>query len=124
VAIVSGGCHVSHCRIAVPHVGRCHDETPRGHGSALAERLDCMHNGCMAVHITIRSVPQEVRDELAARAARTGRSMQEYLREELVRLASRPSLEAWLDRVRARKELSGREIGAEQILDHRDADRS
>jgi antitoxin FitA len=33
----------------------------------------------MPVAITIRNVPEEVRDELAARAARSGRSLQEYL---------------------------------------------
>lgn len=32
------------------------------------------------VSITIRDVPQETRNELAARAARSGRSLQEYLR--------------------------------------------
>ena len=35
---------------------------------------------CMAVQITIRDVPDKVRDELAARAARQGKSMQEFLR--------------------------------------------
>lgn len=34
----------------------------------------------MAVQITIRDVPDKVRDELAARAARQGKSMQEFLR--------------------------------------------
>ncbi|MEE8587429.1 MAG: hypothetical protein V3T83_21535 [Acidobacteriota bacterium] len=57
----------------------------------------------MAVQITIRNVSEEVRDELAARAALAGKSMQEYLRGELERLASRPTIEKWLDQVRARK---------------------
>ena len=77
----------------------------------------------MAVQITIRDVPEEVRDELAARAARQRKSMQEYLRGELERLAERPSIEQWLERVRERKELSGRRVAAAQILSHRDADR-
>jgi plasmid stability protein len=34
----------------------------------------------MSTSITIRDVPQKTRDELAARAALTGRSLQEYLR--------------------------------------------
>src|SRR5262249_1056379 len=42
--------------------------------------------------------PEKVRDELAARAASQGRSMQEFLRSELQRLASRPSVDAWLQR--------------------------
>ena len=44
----------------------------------------------MPKSITIRNVPDEAVRELASRAARDGRSMQEYLRGELVRLASRP----------------------------------
>ena len=45
----------------------------------------------MPVNITIRNVPDEVRDELAARAARSGRSLQDFLSAELVRIASTPS---------------------------------
>ena len=40
--------------------------------------------------ITVRDVPQEVRDELAARAARSGQSLQEYLKGVLVDFAYRP----------------------------------
>jgi plasmid stability protein len=82
-----------------------------------------MHNDCVGVQITIRDVPEEVRDEIAARAAREGRSMQEYLRGELERLAARPSMQAWLDQVRERKRAAGRRVPARQILAHRDADR-
>jgi len=55
----------------------------------LAIRCGCMQTGCMT-SITIRDVPDEVRDELAARARLSGRSLQEYLRTQLVALASRP----------------------------------
>ena len=44
----------------------------------------------MAVQITIKGVPEEVRDELAMRAALQRKSMQEFLRCELERLASKP----------------------------------
>lgn len=77
----------------------------------------------MPVQITIRDVPDEVRDELAARAARQGKSMQEFLRAELERLASRPSLETVLDRVRERKATAGTRISAAEVLRHRNADR-
>jgi len=40
----------------------------------------------LTIQITIRDVPESVRDELAARAALQGRSMQEFLRIELERL--------------------------------------
>ena len=54
----------------------------------------------MAVQITIRNVPEEVRDEIAAKAARQRQSMQEFLRGELERIASKPSIDAWLEEVR------------------------
>lgn len=41
--------------------------------------------------ITVRDVPQEVRDELAARAARSGKSLQEYLKGTLIDLVHRPT---------------------------------
>lgn len=49
------------------------------------------YTGAVPVNITIRNVPDEVRDELAARAARSGRSLQEFLSAEFVRIASTPS---------------------------------
>jgi len=64
-----------------------------------------------------------VRDELAARAAREHKSMQEYLRGELERLAARPSIHVWLERVRERKHVAGRRMPARTILKQRDADR-
>lgn len=77
----------------------------------------------MAVQITIRNVPQEVRDELAARAALQHKSMQEYLRGELQRIAQRPSIEGWIKRVQARKNAASRRVSPERILRHREADR-
>ena len=56
----------------------------------------------MSVSMTIRDVPDETRDELAARAARAGMSLQEYLRAQLVGLASQPDPAEFWDRVRAR----------------------
>jgi hypothetical protein len=77
----------------------------------------------MTIQINIRDVPEKVRDELAARAALQGKSMQEYLRAELERLASRPSLEAWLQQVRKRKRAAQSSVSTNQILEHRNADR-
>jgi plasmid stability protein len=77
----------------------------------------------MGIQITIRDVPESVRDELASRAAGQGKSMQEFLRAELERLASRPSIEEWLKQVRARKRTSGTRLTAKEILAARDADR-
>lgn len=77
----------------------------------------------MATTMTIRHVPEEVRNELAARAARTGRSLQEYMLDEIIRIASKPSVADLVVDVRERKRRSGRRIGREAILADRDADR-
>ena len=77
----------------------------------------------MPVKITIRDVPEDVRNELAARAARGGKSMQEFLRGELERIASRPSIDDWLQEVRRRKAAAETRIPAASILRARDADR-
>ena len=72
--------------------------------------------------ITIRNVPEKVRDELAARAARSGMSLQEYLLRELTIITSCPSQDEWLDEVRAQAEEMG-DLTIEGILADRDADR-
>jgi plasmid stability protein len=75
------------------------------------------------VAITIRNVPKEVRDELAMRAARTGRSMQEYLCAHLAELASRPTAEDVIARARDRARTLGHTVDAESIVAARNADR-
>jgi plasmid stability protein len=77
----------------------------------------------MAIQINIRDVPERVRDELAARAALQGKSMQEFLRAELERIASRPSVESWLEQVRKRKRAAQTRVSPKQILENRNADR-
>ncbi len=74
----------------------------------------------MGIQITIRDLPESVRDELAARARL---SMQAYLRAELERLATRPSLETWLEQVRERKRAGATRVSRAAILRQRDADR-
>lgn len=84
-----------------------------------------MHqNDGMSKSITIRDVPDETSEELAARAALTGRSLQEYLRARLVELASAPDAEVWMARVRARKHATGGSVSVDRILAHRVADRA
>lgn len=77
----------------------------------------------MSIQITIRHVPPEVRNELAARAARQGKSMQEYLRGELARLAACPPIDVVLQRIVERKAMTASRISSEEILALRDADR-
>ncbi len=77
----------------------------------------------MATSVTIRDVPDRTRDELASRAAASGRSLQEYLRGKLIELASHPDAEAILARIAERKGRTGARLSAATILGHRDADR-
>jgi plasmid stability protein len=77
----------------------------------------------MSRSITIRDVPDDTRDELASRARASGRSLQEYLRGELIELARRPDPSALMVRVRDRKQRTASRLPANRILSHRDADR-
>ncbi|CAN5220657.1 hypothetical protein BH23ACT9_BH23ACT9_11320 [soil metagenome] len=73
--------------------------------------------------ITVRDVPDDARNELAARAARSGRSLQEYLRSHLVALAAQPDPGDLMAQVRERKTRTGSRLTADAILSQRDADR-
>ena len=77
----------------------------------------------MPVAITIRDVPAEVRDELAARAARAGKSLQEYVRGMLVDSVSRPAVDDVIARARARVDATGVAVDAQATLAARDAER-
>jgi len=52
-----------------------------------------------------------------------GKSMPEFLRAELERLAARPSIDARLQQVRKRKRATQTRISSKQILENRNADR-
>lgn len=77
----------------------------------------------MSVAITIRDVPDEVRDELAARAARAGKSLQEYVRGLLVDTTARPAVADVIARARSRVAATGVRVDADSILRARDAER-
>ena len=77
----------------------------------------------MAVQITIRNIPQEVRDTLAVRAAQQRQSMQGFLLSELERIASRPSVSEVLRDIRERKAARSGSVPSSSILEARDADR-
>lgn len=83
---------------------------------ALLECSRRCYSACMPA-ITIRNVPQEVRDELAARAARAGRSLQEHLRLELIELATRRDNAELIRRVRERKARYGVEMTGDEIVE-------
>jgi plasmid stability protein len=75
----------------------------------------------MPVAITIRNVPDQVRNELASRAAASGWSLQEFMLHELIELSKRPNNSELI--ARARERLAGPGPTVEQILQARDQDR-
>gem|GEM_PF-491215 len=97
----------------------------RRHGrvSGLAKQQRELQNACMPPAITIRDVPSATRDELAARAARSGRSLQEYLLAEINELAARPDPSDVIARARERLRSTGTRVDVEVILAARDAER-
>lgn len=78
----------------------------------------------MAVDITVDDVPESVRDRLAEKAADRSQSLEEYLRQELERLAAAPSVASLVEEIRRRKEAAGTSIPTSEILAARDADRT
>ena len=75
----------------------------------------------MSVSITVRNVPDQVRNELASRAAPNGWSMQEFLLHEFIELSKRPDRAALLARIERR--LDGTTLTAAQLLDASDSER-
>ncbi|CAN5524153.1 hypothetical protein BH10ACT7_BH10ACT7_11610 [soil metagenome] len=76
----------------------------------------------MTVSITIRDVPNDTRDVLAARAARSGRSLQEFLSLHLRELAEKPDLDAAVAQIRSRAR-NYPEMKTSNLLDDIAADR-
>lgn len=77
----------------------------------------------MATTITIRHVPDDVRNQLAARAAWSGRSLQEYMLREITQMASKPSLEEIVAEAREEVRIRGTHLDVSTLLADRDADR-
>jgi len=74
------------------------------------------------ISITIRDVPTDVRDELAARAARAGQSLQEFMLSTLRDISGTPELNVVLAEIRTRARTFPRVTNAD-ILDALDAER-
>lgn len=77
----------------------------------------------MTKSITVRDLPVEAYDELAARAALTGRSLQGYLRLQLIELSRRADPDVLLARIRERKANTSSLFAAERVLAYRDSNR-
>ena len=71
----------------------------------------------MSVQITIRNVPEEMRDELKLRAARNRQSMQAFMLSELERILSRPTNEELMKRAAERAATFGSRMGSDKIVE-------
>src|SRR3546814_20698964 len=75
----------------------------RGRGSdpAVAGPPERLHAASMP-NLLVRDLPDDVHAELQRRAQRHGKSLQQYLTDELARLVARPELDEVLDRIEPR----------------------
>jgi plasmid stability protein len=71
-------------------------------------------------NVLVRDVPDGVHARLQARAEQRGQSLQQYLAEELRRLADRPSMDEVLARIATHH---GGQVGLAQAVRDLDADR-
>ncbi len=70
--------------------------------------------------IQVRHVPDEVHRTLKARAAHAGMTLSDYLREEITKIAKRPTLEEALERIEARARPKGAVDAAAAIREERE----
>lgn len=78
-----------------------------------------MHNESMP-NVTIRDLPEPVHRELVRRAEAAGKSLQQYLTDELTRLTARPTLEDVLARIERRE---GGRVGLDEAVRALEAER-
>ena len=72
------------------------------------------HNESMP-NVLIRDLPDDVHASLARRAQAAGQSLQQYLSDELTRVARTPTLNDVLSRIGER---SGGQVGFQTAVDH------
>ena len=79
--------------------------------------MNCKHNASMR-NVLIRNVPDDVHAELQRRAEASGQSLQQFLSDELARVAQQPTVGEVLARIERRR---GGRIGfAGALADVRD----
>lgn len=86
----------------------------------VAAQRACLHNESMK-NVLIRDMPEDVHARLQARARERGQSLQQYLANELRRLAEAPTLDEVLARIETR---SGGRVGFAQAVSDLEAERS
>ncbi len=66
--------------------------------------------------IQIRNIPDDVIRTLKVRAAKSGQSLQEYMREHLIEDASKPTVRELMEEVRSRHDASAPDLDLETTL--------
>ncbi len=74
-------------------------------------------------NVNVRDVPEDVHAVLTARAAAARQSLQEYMLQQLIQHARRPTMREVLEQVRARKAATTSSVTDEMILDALDEGR-
>ena len=83
-------------------------------------RSTCMYVFRMPKMIQIRNVPDRLHRKLKSRAALEGRSLSEYLLEEIRRSAERPTLRELRERLEGRSPVTPSVPPAEAVREERD----
>jgi len=76
----------------------------------------------MSKMIQIRNVPDGLHRTLKARAAKAGMSLSDYLLSEVERIAKKPTMQEWLEKVASREPVEVDEPPEDIIRRMRDAD--
>ncbi len=69
----------------------------------------------MSKMIQIRNVPDDLHAQLKRRAAESGKTLSDYLLDEIRGYATKPTMREWLDIVATREPVLGGETPAEAI---------
>ncbi len=70
--------------------------------------------------IQVRDVPESLHGTLKSRAAREGMSLSDFIKRELERVAERPTMQEWLERLRQAKPAGGERTAAQLIRELRE----
>ncbi len=74
----------------------------------------------MSIMIQIRNVPDDLHRKLKAKAALEGMSLSEFLLREVERVADRPSLREFVEKLRRRERVTTRVSPAKAVRSERD----
>jgi len=81
----------------------------------------CLHAHHMSKMVQIRNVPEALHRKLKVRAANSGKTLSDYLRAELERLAARPTRDEMMARIHSRKRVTLKTPAAVVIREERES---